>query len=70
MCVFFLVSGVVYFPAKDAIIVPYCYFATSILERSSKCIKKLYSRKCEGKKLSKYFILVFTKSVDSNFCTF
>ena len=32
MC--FLVSGVVNFLAKGVIIVPYCYFATCILERS------------------------------------
>ena len=40
----FLVSGVVHFPAKGVIIVPYCYFATCIIERSLMYKRELFQK--------------------------
>ena len=55
MC--FLVSKVVHFLAKVVIIVPYCYFATCILERSL-MYKGALSQKIRGKTGFKIFFTI------------
>ena len=50
----FLVSKVVHFLAKVVIIVPYCYFATCILERSL-MYKRALSQKIWGKQAFQIF---------------